>query len=195
MDCGETGCLEVVAAESRVSWRAVAAGKGRRHFGRSREHRGGEDWRLARLSCADGASHCLSSTLISTSLIMAALRTPSASFLSAFLPVARASLAPETSTLSPIRRRIPLLQHLRTSLLPAALVPIPSLIGELWEGILKAVPKKKTSHMKKRHRFMAGKGLKDVTALNKCSACGRPKRAHVLCPYCVQSKSRLYFVI
>lgn len=34
---------------------------------------------------------------------------------------------------------------------------------------------------------MAGKGLKDVTALNKCSACGRLKRAHVLCPYCVQS--------
>jgi large subunit ribosomal protein L32 len=52
------------------------------------------------------------------------------------------------------------------------------------------VPKKKTSHMKKRHRQMAaGKHLKDVTALNKCSACGRAKRAHVLCPYCVQSES------
>ncbi|KAI7526642.1 hypothetical protein KC331_g16837 [Hortaea werneckii] len=122
---------------------------------------------------------------------MASLRAPSAGFLSAFLPVARASLFPQQpAALSPIRRRIPLLQHLRTSLLPAALVPIPSLIGELWEGILKAVPKKKTSHMKKRHRQMAGKGLKDVTALNKCSACGRPKRAHVLCPYCVQSIKR-----
>ncbi|KAI6862662.1 WD40 repeat-like protein [Hortaea werneckii] len=122
---------------------------------------------------------------------MASLRAPSAGFLSAFLPVARASLFPQQSAaLSPIRRRIPLLQHLRTSLLPAALVPIPSLLGEIWEGILKAVPKKKTSHMKKRHRQMAGKGLKDVTALNKCSACGRPKRAHVLCPYCVQSIKR-----
>jgi ribosomal protein L32 len=32
---------------------------------------------------------------------------------------------------------------------------------------------------------MAGKKLKDVTALVKCSSCGRPKRAHILCPYCV----------
>ena len=39
---------------------------------------------------------------------------------------------------------------------------------------------------------MAGKGLKDVTALNKCSACGKPKRAHVLCPYCVQSIRRWF---
>jgi ribosomal protein L32 len=35
---------------------------------------------------------------------------------------------------------------------------------------------------------MAGKALKDVTALNRCSACGHVKRAHVLCPYCVQGK-------
>ena len=116
---------------------------------------------------------------------MATLRAPSASFLSAFLPVVRATLLPETS--APITRRIPLLQHLRTNLLPAALLPIPTLIGELWDGLLRAVPKKKTSHMKKRHRQMAGKALRDVTALNKCSACGRAKRAHVLCPYCVQS--------
>ena len=40
--------------------------------------------------------------------------------------------------------------------------------------------------MKKRHRQYAGKALKDVTALNKCSACGNVKRAHLLCPYCVQ---------
>lgn len=39
---------------------------------------------------------------------------------------------------------------------------------------------------------MAGKGLKDVTALNKCSACGQLKRAHVLCPYCVQSIRRWF---
>lgn len=117
---------------------------------------------------------------------MASLRAPSASFLSAFLPVARASLIPQ----QPIRR-IPLLQQiqqrLNATILPAALVPIPALLGELWEGILKAVPKKKTSHMKKRHRQMAGKALKDVTALNKCSACGRVKRAHILCPHCVLS--------
>jgi ribosomal protein L32 len=42
--------------------------------------------------------------------------------------------------------------------------------------------------MKKRHRQMAGKGMKDVTSLNKCSSCGHVKRAHVLCPYCVSGK-------
>lgn len=51
---------------------------------------------------------------------------------------------------------------------------------------MRAVPKKKTSHMKQRSRRMAGKGMKDVTALNKCSACGHVKRAHLLCPYCVK---------
>lgn len=119
---------------------------------------------------------------------MAAIRIPSPSFLEAFLPVARAQLLP---TAAPTRR-IPLLQRLRLSpLLPAALAPIPTLLGDLWDGLLKAVPKKKTSHMKKRHRQLAsGKHLKDVTALNKCSACGRLKRAHVLCPYCVQSTCR-----
>jgi ribosomal protein L32 len=117
---------------------------------------------------------------------MAAIRAPSASFLSAFLPVARATLFPEAA---PIIRRTPLLQQLRTSFLPAGLLAIPGFLGDLWDGLLNAVPKKKTSHMKKRHRQMAGKALKDVTALNKCSACGRTKRAHVLCPYCVQSTS------
>ena len=117
---------------------------------------------------------------------MATLRAPSSAFLSAFLSVARSELYPQSQ---PLLRRIPLLQRLRTSpLLPAALIPIPSLLADLWDGLLKAVPKKKTTHSKKRHRQMAGKALKDVTALNKCSACGRTKRAHVLCPYCVQSE-------
>lgn len=120
---------------------------------------------------------------------MATIRAPSTTFLSAFLPVVRARLLPHQEQAV---RRIPLLhqiQQLRAaaSLLPAVLVPIPSLLEHIWDGILKAVPKKKTSHMKKRHRQMAGKALKDVTALNKCSACGRTKRAHVLCPYCVNS--------
>lgn len=119
----------------------------------------------------------------SSTTTMAALHAPSASFLSAFLPIVRATLNPG----APITRRIPLFSHLRTSILPAALLPIPSLLGEIWDGLLRAVPKKKTSHMKKRHRQMAGKALKDVTSLNKCSSCGRPKRAHVLCPYCVKS--------
>jgi large subunit ribosomal protein L32 len=99
---------------------------------------------------------------------------------------------------SPVRPvlNLPFLQRIahpfRTIPTPFAAFAIPSIqlpsfpsLGDIWEGILKAVPKKKTSYRKKRQRFMAGKGLKDITALNRCSACGRVKRAHILCPYCV----------
>ena len=93
---------------------------------------------------------------------------------------------------------LPLLQRLSQpfQLLPTpfAALAIPALslpklpsLADIWEGILKAVPKKKTSHRKKRQRFMAGKAIKEITSLNKCSACGRIKRAHILCPYCVNS--------
>ena len=67
-------------------------------------------------------------------------------------------------------------------------IGVPSILAEIWDSILRAVPKKKTSHRKKRQRFLAGKGLKDVTALNKCSACGNVKRAHLLCPFCVKGQ-------
>lgn len=63
---------------------------------------------------------------------------------------------------------------------------IPGLLSDIWDSVLRAVPKKKTSHMKKRHRQMAGKALKDVKSLSTCSGCGRTKRSHVLCPHCVQ---------
>ena len=63
-----------------------------------------------------------------------------------------------------------------------------SIWAQLWGSILRAVPKKKTSHRKKRQRFMTGKALKDVTNLNTCSACGNVKRAHLLCPYCVKGE-------
>jgi large subunit ribosomal protein L32 len=67
-----------------------------------------------------------------------------------------------------------------------------SILGDIWESVLRAVPKKKTSHMKKRHRQMAGKALKDVNSLCKCPACGEVKRMHYLCPNCAKSKkSRL----
>src|SRR5436305_260271 len=92
-----------------------------------------------------------------------------------------------------IRTAIQLSRFLPTPLLPLAALSIPSislnvpgLLGGIWEGILKAVPKKKTSHMKKRHRQLAGKALKDVNSINSCPACGKPKRAHLLCPYCVE---------
>ncbi|KIW05237.1 ribosomal protein L32 [Verruconis gallopava] len=69
----------------------------------------------------------------------------------------------------------------------AAFAGISDILREIWDGLLRAAPKKKTSHMKKRHRQMAGKALKDVTNLSRCSACGRLKRSHVLCTYCVEA--------
>ncbi|KAF7595736.1 hypothetical protein BBP40_004867 [Aspergillus hancockii] len=75
-----------------------------------------------------------------------------------------------------------------TLMKPAALsLNVPSCLTDIWDSILLAVPKKKTSHMKKRHRQMAGKALKDVKNLNTCSGCGQIKRAHVLCPHCVET--------
>lgn len=68
---------------------------------------------------------------------------------------------------------------------------IPSFLAGLWGSVLRAVPKKKTSHMKKRHRQMAGKALKDVKSLSKCPGCGEPKRSHVLCPTCVKGIASL----
>ncbi|EHA17722.1 hypothetical protein ASPNIDRAFT_138144, partial [Aspergillus niger ATCC 1015] len=71
---------------------------------------------------------------------------------------------------------------------PAAIsLNIPGIMEGLWDSVLRAVPKKKTSHMKKRHRQMAGKALKDVKSLSTCSGCGQVKRSHVLCPHCVES--------
>lgn len=74
-----------------------------------------------------------------------------------------------------------------TILKPVAIsLSLPALLWDIWESVLRAVPKKKTSHMKKRHRQMAGKALKDVKSLNTCPGCGQIKRAHVLCPNCVK---------
>ncbi|GFF56434.1 mitochondrial 54S ribosomal protein YmL32 [Aspergillus udagawae] len=79
----------------------------------------------------------------------------------------------------------PILPHRLLS--PAALsLNLPGIISGIWDSVLRAVPKKKTSHMKKRHRQMAGKALKDLKNVNTCSGCGRMKRAHVLCPHCVE---------
>ncbi|GAB7348278.1 hypothetical protein MBLNU459_g6260t1 [Dothideomycetes sp. NU459] len=122
---------------------------------------------------------------------MALRAAPSAGFMQSFLAVAQASIRPAAAPSRSILHT-PVLGRWRPSLLPAVVIPIPSLVSDLWESVLRAVPKKKTSHMKKRHRQMAGKALKDVTALNTCSACGKTKRAHVLCPHCVQSIKRWF---
>lgn len=82
--------------------------------------------------------------------------------------------------------------------LPAFAVPlaihlnIPTLLPGIFESILRAVPKKKQSHSRKRMRQLAGKALKDITSLNKCSACGRLKRAHLLCEHCVQEIKNMW---
>jgi len=104
---------------------------------------------------------------------------------------ATASLPHATPLLRPI-----FFQQLTRALLftpiviPTAIrIGAPAILAGIWESILRAVPKKKTSHKKKRQRFLAGKALQDVTALNKCSACGNVKRAHLLCPFCVNGGS------
>lgn len=94
-------------------------------------------------------------------------------------------LQTRTATQLPRLLSIPLLSTLSLTI-PAISLNLPGLLGEIWDGLLRAVPKKKTSHMKKRHRQLAGKALKDVHSINTCPACGKPKRAHLLCPYCVE---------
>ncbi|RMD39506.1 hypothetical protein DV735_g5620, partial [Chaetothyriales sp. CBS 134920] len=67
---------------------------------------------------------------------------------------------------------------------PAISIGLSAWLAEAWDGLLKAVPKKKTSHMKRRHRQLAGKALKDLNNINTCPGCGKPKKSHTLCPYC-----------
>jgi large subunit ribosomal protein L32 len=122
---------------------------------------------------------------------MAATHVTTRSILSSFLPRLSSSTASSTSRFTTLHSRqlcLPVLPSLAFAIPSAIQLNVPGLLEGIWESILRAVPKKKTSHMKKRHRQMAGKGLKDITALNKCPACGHLKRAHLLCPYCVKGK-------
>ncbi|RKP11703.1 hypothetical protein BJ684DRAFT_4873, partial [Piptocephalis cylindrospora] len=61
----------------------------------------------------------------------------------------------------------------------------PSLASLLWDGLLRAVPKSRTSHSKKRMRA-SNKGLKDRKDLTTCPGCGRSKRMHHLCRWCLR---------
>ncbi|KAL3427660.1 ribosomal L32p family protein [Phlyctema vagabunda] len=127
---------------------------------------------------------------------MAATHVTAFSLLSSFFPrltqpvVATAS---RTTVLFSRQLSIPRIPSLTFAIPSAIQLNVPGLLEGLWESILRAVPKKKTSHMKGRTRRMgAGKGLKDVTSLNKCSACGNVKRAHLLCPYCVKEIQNMF---
>ncbi|RPA90640.1 WD40 repeat-like protein [Choiromyces venosus 120613-1] len=83
-----------------------------------------------------------------------------------------------------IRSFLPTLP-LPTLAIPAAIhLNIPNLLPGIWESILRAVPKKKQSHSRKRMRQLAGKALQDITALNNCPACGKIKRENMLCEPC-----------
>ncbi|OAF59849.2 hypothetical protein VC83_03998 [Pseudogymnoascus destructans] len=119
---------------------------------------------------------------------MAAVQSTSSilSFLLPRLSAPAASAASRSTTLFSRYASTPILPTIAFAIPASIRLNVPSLLGDIWESVLRAVPKKKTSHMKKRSRFMAGKGLKDVTEINKCSACGHVKRAHLLCPYCVK---------
>jgi len=94
--------------------------------------------------------------------------------------------ATRTSTFYALKSFLPRLS------LPAFAVPvaihlnIPTLLPGVFESILRAVPKKKQSHSRKRMRQLAGKALKDVNALSMCSSCGKVKRLHILCEHCVR---------
>ncbi|KAJ1900751.1 hypothetical protein LPJ66_001263 [Kickxella alabastrina] len=71
----------------------------------------------------------------------------------------------------------------RTRMMSALGVGLGMLGDLLGEMILRAVPKQRTSHSKKRKR-MAGKGLKNRYDLVPCSGCGRPKLAAHICLSC-----------
>jgi large subunit ribosomal protein L32 len=93
-----------------------------------------------------------------------------------------------TLGLGSIRASIPNL----TITLPAVTINLPNLLPGLLEGLLRAVPKKKTTHSKKRMRQLAGKGLKEDIALVRCPACGQVKRAHVFCPHCLDKIKSIF---
>ena len=59
-----------------------------------------------------------------------------------------------------------------------------------WNGIMWAVPKKRTSHMKKRTR-MTHKYLKPKHHYTVCPNCNNLKLLHVLCGHCLKETLRL----
>ena len=85
---------------------------------------------------------------------------------------------------SPFINRI--FPSLRFTLPPIITSIIPIATG-IWDSILRAVPKKKTSHSKKRKRQLIGKALQDKTNLTRCESCGDWKLLHTLCASCVKS--------
>ena len=63
------------------------------------------------------------------------------------------------------------------------------LTASLWDGVLWAVPKKRTSHSKKRKR-MTHKYLKPKQNVTLCQKCGNAKLLHMLCGHCLKETLR-----
>ncbi|CAM1504015.1 Fc.00g016060.m01.CDS01 [Cosmosporella sp. VM-42] len=112
-----------------------------------------------------------------------------------------ASFFPRLSTPSlfpSVRRTTLTFRHFTQKLFPSLAIAIPGLsinlptLEDIWEGILRAVPKNKVSHSKKRSRQMAGKALKDVNHLCRCPGCGEIKRTHRLCQTCLEQMKRIW---
>jgi large subunit ribosomal protein L32 len=141
-------------------------------------------WRSFRIPVGAITAHNMAT--LSTALRLNTI-SPTLQFLLPSLSFTRSALAQSSSdTLRSNEISLPLFPTLSITF-PAIHWNIPQFLPGLWDSVLRAVPKKKTSYMKKRSRQMAGKGLKDVTSLNRCPACGNVKRAHLLCPTCVKS--------
>jgi large subunit ribosomal protein L32 len=109
------------------------------------------------------------------------LNPPKRHFHLAYPPTALPIALPTAIPLS-----VPALRPFLPFTLPAITTLIPIFTG-LWDAILRAVPKKKTSHSKKRKRQLVGKALKDKQNLSRCEACGDWKMLHTLCSNCVRS--------
>ncbi|PHH83838.1 hypothetical protein CDD82_29 [Ophiocordyceps australis] len=86
----------------------------------------------------------------------------------------------------------------RRQFIPLLSITFPSIslnlptLDDIWGSILRAVPKKKPSHSRRRHRRMAGKALPEVTGLCKCPGCGETKRTHRLCQHCLQDMRQIW---
>ena len=84
-----------------------------------------------------------------------------------------ASIAPKLSILQNLPSIFPSLTGIK----------IPSILEIIGTSILLAVPKKKTTHSKKRMRS-SGKYLKNLQNIVKCPFCGNPTLMHHLCHNC-----------
>ena len=129
-----------------------------------------------------------------TEALLGSLRTTGRS--SNLLPLLQHKLVPNTGILAGLlsrsREEPETTKNLSTtsllSLLGSRSVPAP---GSLWDALLLwAVPKKRTSHSKKRMR-MTHKYLRPKRHYQTCPKCGQFKLQHMLCGHCFRETMKL----